>query len=69
MIDELPDDMVGQLLKMICRYEFSGEVVESDPIVSAIFKGIKPSLDMNTEKYQKKVDRMNELNAKRKTKS
>lgn len=69
MIDGLPDDMVGQLLKMICRYEFSGEVIEADPIVSAIFKGIKPSLDMNTEKYQKKVERMNELNAKRKTKS
>lgn len=67
MIDELPDDMVGQLLKMICRYEFSGEVVESDPIVSAIFKGIRPSLDMNTEKYQKKVDRMNENREKRRS--
>lgn len=65
MVDKLPDDMVGQLLKMICRYEFSGEVIEADPIVSAIFQGIKPSLDMNTEKYQKKVDRMKELNERR----
>ena len=65
MIEELPDDMVGQLLKMICRYEFSGEVIESDPIVTAIFKGIKPSLDMNSEKYQKKVERVKEAREKR----
>ena len=65
MVEGLPDDMVGQLLKMICRYEFNGEVIEADPIVSAIFQGIKPSLDMNTEKYQKKVDRMKELNERR----
>ena len=65
MIDGLPDDMVGQLLKMICRYEFRGEVIEADPIVTAIFKGIKPSLDMNTEKYQKKVERVKEAREKR----
>ena len=67
MVEELPDEMAGQLIKMICKHEFSGEVSESDPIVTAIFKGIKPSLDMNTEKYQKKVERMNENREKRRS--
>ena len=69
MIAKLPDEVAGKLIKMICRYAINGEVVETEPTVSAIFESIRPMLDMDKDKYQKKVDRMNELNAKRKTKS
>ena len=65
MIAKLPDEVAGQLVKMICRYAISGEVVEAEPTVSAIFESIRPMLDRDHEKYVKKVERINELNAKR----
>ncbi|MBR4406033.1 MAG: conserved phage C-terminal domain-containing protein [Bacteroidaceae bacterium] len=65
MIAKLPDVTAGQLIKMICQYELYDEINESDPTVSAIFESIRPILDQDNEKYQKKVERMNELNAKR----
>lgn len=65
MIAKLPDEVAGKLIKMICQYEFSGEEVEGDPILNAIFASIKPSLDMNTEKYQKKVERVKDAREKR----
>ena len=65
MISKLPDEVAGQLIKIICGYAINGEVIDTDPTVSAIFESIRPMLDRDNEKYQKKVDRMNELNAKR----
>ena len=65
MIAKLPDEVAGQLIKIICGYAINGEVIDTDPTVSAIFESIRPILDRDHEKYQKKVERMNELNAKR----
>lgn len=66
MISKLPDEVAGQLIKMICGYAIGGEIIETDPTVSAIFESIRPMLDLDDEKYKKKVERINELNAKRK---
>ena len=65
MIAELPDDVAGKLVKMICVYTLTGNTIKTDSTVTAIFKSIKPMLDMDTEKYQKKVERIAELNKKR----
>lgn len=65
MIAELPDEVAGKLVKMICVYTLTGNTIKTDSTVSAIFKSIKPLLDRDTEKYQKKVDRIAELNRKR----
>ena len=65
MIAELPDEVAGKLVKMICVYTLTGNTIKTDSTVSAIFKSIKPMLDRDTEKYQKKVERIAELNKKR----
>ena len=65
MIEKLPDEVAGQLVKVMCGYAIRGEVVEVEPTVSAIFESIRPMLDRDHEKYIKKVERINELNAKR----
>ena len=65
MIAELPDDVAGKLVKMICVYTLTGNTIKTDSTVTAIFKSIKPLLDRDTEKYQKKVERIAELNKKR----
>ena len=65
MIEKLPDEVAGQLVKVMCGYAIRGEVVEAEPTVSAIFESIRPMLDRDHEKYIKKVERINELNAKR----
>ena len=65
MIAELPDEVAGKLVKMICVYTLTGNTIKTDSTVTAIFKSIKPLLDHDTEKYQKKVERIAELNKKR----
>lgn len=65
MIEELPDDAAGRLIKIICHYQTTGEILDDDKTLVAIFKSIQPILDEDNKKYVAKVERINELNRRR----
>ena len=44
MIISLPDDMAAKLIKTVCQYEMTGDIVETDATVVAIFRSMKEQL-------------------------
>ena len=69
MIISLPDDMAAKLIKTVCQYEMTGDIVETDATVVAIFRSMKEQLDKDNDKYSEKVNRANALNEKKSTRS
>ena len=66
MIVNMPDDTAGQLIKNMMRYVFDkGETEFTSPEVQAMFCMIKEKLDVDSEKYQAKVNRAQSLNQNR----
>ena len=60
IIDNLPRQQAGELSQAICHYFLTGEVIEMDPVTNAIFLSIQPVMDEDNDKYNEKVNRMNE---------
>lgn len=69
MIISLPDDMAAKLIKTVCQYEMTGDIVETDATVVAIFRSMKEQLDRDNDKYSEKVNRANALNEKKTSRS
>lgn len=69
MIISLPDDMAAKLIKTVCQYEMTGDIVETDATVVAIFRSMKEQLDKDNDKYSEKVNRANALNEKKTSRS
>ena len=66
MIVNMPDDTAGQLIKNMMRYAFDkGETEFTSPEVQAMFCMIKAKLDVDSEKYQAKVNRAQNMNQNR----
>ena len=53
LIEEVPDEIVGAVLKSVFRYSIFGEEpnFEKGTVKHVIFKAIKNSIDANTKKY------------------
>ena len=67
VIKRLPTEDAGELIKAICDYKTGTEYTIENPYINAYFEGqIKPQLGVDDEKYQKKCERIAELNRKRK---
>ena len=66
IIKRLPNEDAGELIKAICNYTTDSDYEISNPYIDALFEGqIKPQLNADDEKYQKKRERMAELNRNR----
>lgn len=61
LISNLPDDMAGSLIKMICQYSFTGDVQASeDASIDAMFAMIRTKLDEDAEAYQETIRKRSE---------
>lgn len=59
LIENLPDEMAGQLIKMVLGYAFGRENNKNDdPAINAMFSMIKTKIDEDNCKYQEKVERI-----------
>ena len=66
IIKRLPVEDVGELIQAVCNYQTGSEYTISSPIIEALFEGqIKPQLESDAEQYQKKCERIAEVNRKR----
>ena len=66
VIKRLPKEDAGELIQAICNYKTGTEYKIKNPYVDALFEGqIRPQLGVDDEKYQKKCERIAELNRKR----
>ena len=60
MVSRLDNERKGILFQTILDYVNGGEVPDNlDIAVDVAFAGIKANLDLNDEKYQKKVENLN----------
>lgn len=58
MIDSMPDDKAGQLIKAVAAYVLDKDVDIKDPLITAMFAMIRETLDEDAEKYEKKVAKL-----------
>lgn len=58
MFVSLPDESAGKLIKALCKYKITGEVVIDDDVIGAIFAMMRVALDEDTEKYKQKCERL-----------
>lgn len=58
MIDSMPDDKAGQLIKAVAAYVLDKDVEIKDPLITAMFAMIRETLDEDAEKYEKKVAKL-----------
>lgn len=59
--DGQPNDVAGELIKMIFDYVRTGEVLKSDnPVVNAMFSIFRPAIDRNIDKYDEVVEKRRE---------
>lgn len=67
LFQQLTDEQAGKLIKAIYAYELKGEITTfTDPLLIAFFTGVlKPFIDANKEKYEKKCKKNAENVAKR----
>ena len=65
MIEALPAEQAGKLIKAICAYSFSGIEPEiDDPAINAVFLMIRSKLDEDAEAYKEEVKRRSEAGKK-----
>ena len=67
LIECLTDEQMGQLIRALFLYARDGEQINLDPVVRMAFVFIKDKIDRNTDKYQKKCERLR-ANAKKRWK-
>lgn len=62
MIKDLPDEMVGGVIKSIFRYSMDGELplYENASIENLLFRHIQNSIDINAKKYYDKCEKNKE---------
>ena len=62
MIKDLPDEMVGDVIKSIFRYSIDGELplYENASIENLLFRHIQNSIDINAKKYYDKCEKNKE---------
>ena len=65
VIDELPDDQVAQLFRGMVNYFVSGKDPKFSGSLKYIFIPIRQQMDRNSEKYEKKCEKMRENANKR----
>ena len=67
MIEELSNEEAGELIKSVFQYSINGATpkFEKGSIKSVVFKSIKNSIDINTEKYIKRCEKNSENAQKR----
>lgn len=59
--DQQPNDVAGELIKLIFDYVRTGEVLISDnPVVNAMFSIFRPAIDRNIDKYDEVVEKRRE---------
>ncbi len=59
--DQQPNDVAGELIKMIFDYVRTNEVLKSDnPVVNAMFSIFRPAIDRNIDKYDEVVEKRRE---------
>ena len=58
MIDSMPDDKAGQLIKTVAAYVLDKDVEIKDPLITAMFAMIRETLDEDAEKYEKKIAKL-----------
>lgn len=58
MIDSMPDDKAGQLIKAVAAYVLDKDVEIKDPLITAMFAMIRETLDEDAEKYEKKIAKL-----------
>lgn len=59
--DQQPNDVAGELIKLIFDYVRAGEVLISDnPVVNAMFSIFRPAIDRNIDKYDEVVEKRRE---------
>lgn len=59
--DQQPNDVAGELIKLIFDYVRTGEVLKSDnPVVNAMFSIFRPAIDRNIDKYDEVVEKRRE---------
>ena len=65
LISNLPSEMAGELIKMICAYSFTEDEPEtSDQAVKAMFAMIKTRLDEDAEAYEEVIRKRSESGKK-----
>lgn len=61
VLSELPIQDAGELIQAICQFELSGmEHTFDDPILGAVFQGIKADLEEDARKYRAKCEQNKE---------
>lgn len=57
ILEGMPEHTTSEVIKMICRYQMSGEVVRSDDAgANALFDAWKPTIDENNASYESRVN-------------
>ena len=64
IIENLPDEQAGILIKAIYRFKRTGEASIEEPVLAAVFDMIRNKMVDDAEKYQKRV-KANQENGKR----
>ena len=62
LFTELDNQDAGDLIKAICKYKLGEESHIDNKTINAIFTMIKSSLDIDNERYMKKVERIKKVN-------
>lgn len=57
VVEDMTDEEAGKLMKMIFRYHKTGEIEETDRIVSIAFKSFKATFERDKESYAKRCER------------
>ena len=68
LIDSMPIQEVGILMKAVCAFVRGNEVKIENPMVSAVFTLIKAQIEENTEAYKAKCEKQAEYGRKGSTK-
>lgn len=65
LINNLPDEAAGELIKMICKYSFdAGTDVSNNEMINAMFMMIKAKLDEDSDSYEEAVKKRSEAGKK-----
>jgi len=62
LFTELTDEDAGALIKAICNYKIGQESHIENKTINAIFSMMQTSLDIDNERYMKKVERIQKIN-------
>lgn len=64
LLSKLPVETAGALIKAMCVYQLTGEVVTDDPVVEAQMAVIVPIMDGNNKKHEEICQKRSEIGKK-----